>query len=102
MIKCFCKKDNTFGEYKNTVEMHTPFTYNLGGRDKDTACIDGCIASDIAYLWYNGVKTLNSCCGHGKIPAGVIVADCSIEIMKSLGYKNSKLSCAMPDNTFDL
>jgi len=97
---CFCKKDNTFGEYKNTVEMITPFKFDLGGGKRTHACIDCCIASEIAYLWYNGIETLNSCCGHGLLGASVFVKKKSVSKMLELGYKLSTEKSANPDVHF--
>lgn len=39
------------------------------------AGMDPCIASIVVALNLAGIKTLNSCCGHGKGPGGVILAD---------------------------
>jgi hypothetical protein len=50
-------------------------------------CIDVCIALEISNLWKMGVKTCNSCCGHGKLPASIVVYEESIEKMVELGYE---------------
>lgn len=50
-------------------------------------CIDVCIALEITNLWNAGVKTLNSCCGHGATAASIVVADESINEMIELGYQ---------------
>ena len=68
-----------FGTYEQTVSMKT--------YDGKWVCIDLCIASEIAYLWHNGVKTLNSCCGHGKAMPSVIVDTDDYRKMDLLGYK---------------
>lgn len=104
-FKCFCKKDNACGEYKNQVVMESPFVcYNvLGNKKSNRVCIDSCIASIITYLWYNGIETISSCCGHGNDNlAHVIVADSSVEKIKKLGFKKSYIKGARPDNTFIL
>ena len=36
------------------------------GIERDTVCVDACIARVVAYLWGYGVVTLGSCCGHGR------------------------------------
>lgn len=35
--------------------------------------IDPCIADAIQDAWHAGVRTLGSCCGHGKGPASVVL-----------------------------
>ena len=37
--------------------------------------IDSCIASIVEALNKNGVRTIASCCGHGKIDGSIILAD---------------------------
>lgn len=91
--KCHC--DNIkMGTYKNTVLMSL-----LGGQ---IVTIDTCIATEIGYLWNNGIGTLNSCCGHRKIRPTVIVTEESINKMIELGYKKVIEEVALPDQTFYL
>ena len=66
-----------------------------------TICIDTCIASEIGYLWHQGVETLNSCCGHMKEDPTVIVTKESIPIMEKLGYICAN-KWANPTQTFYL
>lgn len=49
--------------------------------------IDHCIVPYIHKLWSLDIKTMGSCCGHGKIDPSVCVADDDIEKMIDLGYK---------------
>lgn len=35
--------------------------------------IDSCVASDITAAWSQGVQTLGSCCGHGRIQPSVVL-----------------------------
>ena len=89
MSICHCT-DVEFGSYDNQVSMLNPWTDKL-------VCIDVCIATEIGFLWNNGVKTLNSCCGH-NIPMDYIHSHCqggsivveeeNIQKMKELGYMN--------------
>lgn len=58
-----------FGTYERTVGMKCPFIETNDG----WVCIDICIARAIAEMWALGIKTLNSCCGHGKLEPTVIV-----------------------------
>lgn len=44
----------------------------LGGR---TWGVDACIAPIIAALNAGGVPTIGSCCGHGKEPGSILLAD---------------------------
>jgi hypothetical protein len=37
--------------------------------------IDFCIADLIQIMNNNGIETINSCCGHGKIPASILIKD---------------------------
>lgn len=92
--KCHCV-DVDFGTYKNTVQMKAPF-YVKGCDGKIKAhspwvCIDTCIATAIGFLWHQGIITLNSCCGHGKISASVIVDDDSVQDMIDMGYEFNTL-----------
>ena len=91
---CHCENVE-FGNYDNQITMRLKFEDKL-------VCIDTCIATEIGYLWHKGIKTLNSCCGHRKLPATVIVDEASIEQMKKLGYKNANIKCASPELTFQL
>ena len=36
------------------------------GVERETVCIDACIAMIVQHLWSCGVVTLGSCCGHGR------------------------------------
>ncbi len=74
---CTCV-DIDFGTYKRAVSMKTPEGKLVG--------IDVCIAREIGELWLAGIKTINSCCGHGKLPPSVIVAQKDIGKMEELGY----------------
>lgn len=76
--RCYCVGVE-FGTYEQAVSM---MAY-----DGKWVCIDSCIASEIAYLWHNGVRTLNSCCGHGKNHPSVIVEPDDYRKMELLGYK---------------
>lgn len=102
-INCHCQ-DVDFGTYKNTVKMIAPFELKtmFGDPKSSTVVIDTCIATAIGYLWHQGVKTLNSCCGHKKITPSVIVDKGSINKMLELGYKPVDFKCALPEQTFGI
>ena len=50
--------------------------------------IDTCLASEIGWLWHNGVRTIESCCGHNKNGGYIAVEFVSVGRMRELGYKN--------------
>ena len=53
--------------------------------------IDSCIVDDIKKLWEQGIKTVGSCCGHGKINPTVIIDTKEDEKqMIELGYSRSE------------
>jgi hypothetical protein len=37
--------------------------------------IDSCIAEAVVDAWDRGVRTLGSCCGHGRGPASVVLTE---------------------------
>lgn len=78
-LKNFCKCDVEMGSYMRQITVQDPFTKKLVG-------IDICILQDIAELWYLGIRTMASCCGHGKIFPSIIVHDDHIQQMLKLGY----------------
>lgn len=51
-------------------------------------CLDRCIAPEV--LWLNfrhKVRTLGSCCGHGKRPGSILVGKGWVPVMQGLGYE---------------
>lgn len=36
------------------------------GIERETVCVDACIATVVQHLWSCGIVTLGSCCGHGR------------------------------------
>lgn len=76
--ECHCKNIE-FGTYDNQVVMKHPSGKLVG--------IDTCIATEIGWLWHQGINTLNSCCGHKKLLPTVIVHSDDYEKMDNLGYK---------------
>ena len=95
--KCFCE-DINFQTYGHVVCMRPPFvcewekTKVQNGKTFKGVPIDVCIATEIAELWHRGVETLNSCCGHGKSQASVIVDEANLNKMKELGYSRHKVA----------
>lgn len=72
----FCKGSLT-GEYKCSVKTRYGW------------CCDICMEVELLSLRHNGVITVGSCCGHGKIELATIATagENSKKIMESLGYK---------------
>jgi hypothetical protein len=95
--KCHCKNVD-FGSYDNQVSMKNPF----GVRKDGWVCIDVCIASEIGYLWNQGIETFNSCCGHQKLEPSVIVSEDCIKKMYELGYKISSIKSLVQNQNFTL
>lgn len=51
--------------------------------------IDNCLVEEIKNLWSQGIKTVESCCGHHMANAGYIaVEEESIDKMIALGYEH--------------
>jgi hypothetical protein len=82
MTGCTCINID-FGTYERTVGMRCP----LIERNDGWVCIDICIARAIAEMWALGIKTLNSCCGHGKLKPTVIVAPEAVRMAWMHGYR---------------
>lgn len=75
MRKCNCHSYN--GQFGNIPEVIVTVPEQLftmpDGRK--TVCIDACIVKEVLELWTGGFPTLNSCCGHGKLPPSLIVQE---------------------------
>lgn len=74
-------------------------------QNKNVVAVDACIADEIQMLNNKGIKTLGSCCGHGKAgqiveytngfgdwkshehPPHVLIVKKSNELAQELGYK---------------
>lgn len=70
-----------FGSYKHHVSMRCPW-------NERWVCIDACLATEIAWLWLRDVRTIESCCGHGKLAGYIAVEEGCVEEMRRLGYLN--------------
>jgi hypothetical protein len=67
-----------FGTYKNAVLVQAP--------NGKLITIDICMIPEIKWLWDHGIETIESCCGHAKLPGYVAVSEESREKMTALGY----------------
>lgn len=75
--------DADLGSYRNQVAMYPPERLGLRG----PIGVDLCLASEIAGLWARGIRTVESCCGHGKQSGYIMVRSEDREAMESLGYE---------------
>lgn len=75
---CRCV-DVAAGTFTHTVLMVDPFTGKQVG-------IDVCIATEIAELWHLSIRTMASCCGHGKYTPSVSVLPEHDPMMPRLGF----------------
>ena len=74
---CFCENID-FGSYDMQVSMKF--------KDK-WVCIDLCLATEIALIWKNWIKTIECCCGHNKLEWYIAVQEINIEKMREMWYK---------------
>lgn len=81
---CNCV-DVKMGSYKNSVALNMPESWTTN-RSSRVLGIDKCLVDEIKFLWDNGIRTLECCCGHNITEGYIAVDDDSIEKMKSLGY----------------
>lgn len=75
--------DASFGSYRNQVAMIPPKGLGIGG----PVGVDLCLASEIAGLWARGVRTVASCCGHGRITGYIAVDTAGAVDMEGFGYQ---------------
>ena len=88
--KCICVNIG-MGSTKNQTTI-IPF---WGGRPVG---IDNCVLPDILALWRQGIRTIESCCGHKKNASGYIsVALKDVEKMKALGWREESPERKRPD-----
>lgn len=80
MIYCSCGTE--MGAYEWQVTVVAPFDW-----EKRIRSIDACIFPEIMSLWYLGIETGASCCGHGVNPGSILLYDDRHVIkMLQLGY----------------
>lgn len=58
--------------------------------DGKLKAVDQCIAPFILQLNHAGIKTINSCCGHGKDYPCIVCVPSSEQRLKEFGCKNIK------------
>jgi hypothetical protein len=78
------------GSYANVVTLFPPAELGLS---RVPVTVDRYIAQEILRLWDQGIRTLNSCCGHNKAPAFIVVCAEHESRMEALGYR------ALPDRS---
>jgi len=63
--------------------------------------IDRCLVQEILWLWKQGIKTIECCCGHGVGNGYIAVEDESVEKMKKINYiKHLNINYKDSDNFF--
>lgn len=87
-MKCTCDPNkNYFGRYETCITELFPF-----GTDRypipytKPVDIDSCIHPEIMDLWSKGIQTIESCCGHNRVPAYIWVIDEHRQSMIDFGY----------------
>lgn len=80
MWECTCTGSEDMGDYSRMVIFE---------HEGETYQVDSCMENEIKWLLKQGVKTIESCCGHVKLKehSYIMVALDSVELMKTLGYK---------------
>lgn len=53
--------------------MSTPDFLSKDVDGRTSVCIDACIVEAVKFLWNHKVRTLGSCCGHGKEDPSLIL-----------------------------
>lgn len=53
--------------------------------------VDACLADEVAWLNGRGVRTLASCCGHGKEAGSIVIEPADERIAKLLGYESEQV-----------
>ena len=88
ILKC----SSNFGLYKNQISVRPPDEWQSR---KKFFSLDPCIAGEVVGLIAQGIRTVASCCGHGRIAPTIIVATYSDrQAMLELGYYPYKGKCA--------
>ena len=74
---CTCE-NVPMGSYANQEAVLLPW----GG----VAGIDRCILPDVRALWARGIRTIESCCGHGIVSGYIAVRAGDEPAMEAMGY----------------
>lgn len=82
-VKLHSCKYSQFGDSKCYVKLDSINIY-----------VDKCIVDEINYLISQGIKTINSCCGHKILRPSVLVDKNSVNKMLELGYEKNINSTA--------
>ncbi len=63
-------------EHGTTTIVSTPdWFWTARAVPENGICIDACIAGVVLAVWDQGVRTLGSCCGHGKRPPSLVLTE---------------------------
>lgn len=83
---CEPEKEKEFCRSSKVGEMKCCVMTNIPG-----VCCDACIAEEVEYLNSIGIKTLNSCCGHGNKNLAFVLVENAEKEMRKLGYEKDLL-----------
>lgn len=84
------------GSYESRIELYKPPHWTTA--KGPTYSVDACIASEIERLVRaHGVRTIESCCGHGLNDGYITTDEASYPTMFALGYKPDKYGHFMLD-----
>ena len=84
--KCHCTGNEYSGDYSRMV------IFEYEGK---TYQVDSCMVNEIKWLLKQGIKTIESCCGHHfviddkEVMGYILVSEDSVELMCRLGYKST-------------
>jgi len=88
---CGCHGFGSKETYSKQVLINVP-TCLISLIGKAEIAIDPCIEEEIKFLWSKGIATINSCCGHDKLPPSVVVLEEDELKMRELGYQSLPIS----------
>lgn len=69
---CTCRSYNSGEGSTPEVVLPRP-AFMPDGERLNGVPVDACIADVVLSLWYEGVQTLGSCCGHNKRPPSLVL-----------------------------
>lgn len=87
MGKCLFK-DIPYGDYSNQVSVRMPDSWVTEKQTRDI-CVDACMVPELLYLWNKGIRTIASCCGHGRHKSIIVVDEAHSEHMEKMSYRHA-------------
>lgn len=89
-----CCRDVEMGSYRSQLLVPGPCGNLIG--------VDACLVEELQRLWRAGIRTVGSCCGHGRTSGYIQVLDEDAPRMEALGYlrdpnyRHDTLPCYLP------